>query len=662
MKDTFKAVSLEKCIKEACELLNIEEDKLKYEIIEEKNGFFCKKVTIKVQCSEELNDEKKMRTILDKTDNINNKQDTYDQNDGMVKIENGEVIVTNPIEGGAPACIIIDPSIKVNIDGKQVSGKVEIYEESSIEVFLEKVVPTRHLDISMDNEKMEAYMSLTYTPGNIYTLKDCNENNTVHLEKTLKEQIMPNKYTLAEVKEELSKFGVIYGIIEENISKNVEKDCISVPIAKGDHPLDEKDDIIEYKFPIDECIKKLIEDEKGKVDFKSIGSVQAVKKGDLIAVKIEGAPGKNGKDITGKVKKCKTGKKIKIKTGDGCQLQGNNTIVATIDGKPCVRNNAFYVYQIHEVKSDVDLKTGNIEFVGDIIVYGAVKEGMKILSGNSITIKKQVERSMIKGKGDIIIDGNIITSNIIGGGQDVLKLDYIDDLTKMKDNLKRLMETVEEIKKYDLLGQGRKDGEIIKILIENKFKNLPILCGSIIKNIILIDDVQGEEILLPMIRGKLIGLSPVNIKHYVELQDIINSCSEIMNRVKGELALPVNVKISYCQDSTISSSGDIIVSGKGEYVSNLDANGAIYFTQDKSIARGGELKAKREIKCKTVGSEGGVSTKLIVEKSGHIWADIAYQNTIFIIGQKEYLLERPSKDIHAYIDNKDELIIDKFVL
>ena len=36
---------------------------------------------------------------------------------------------------------------------------------------------------------------------------------------------------------------------------------------------------------------------------------------------------------------------------------------------------------------------------------------------------------------------------------------------------------------------------------------------------------------------------------------------------------------------------------------------------------------------------GGVATKLIVENNGQIWAEVAYPNTRFIIGTREYILD-----------------------
>ncbi len=260
------------------------------------------------------------------------------------------------------------------------------------------------------------------------------------------------------------------------------------------------------------------------------------------------------------------------------------------------------------------------------------------------------------------IDGNIINSDIYGGGEDTLKVMVLNKLEKLKDILTELISAVEEIKRFNLLGEGKKDGEIIKILIENKFKSLTKICIAIMANINMCRSDDEEDELVGIIRKKLIGLGPVHIKNYRELEQIVNLIEEKMKMCKDGLSLPVNVNISYCQDSKIQSTGDIYITGKGEYISKLTSNNNVYFTKDGSVARGGHITAKNEIRCKEVGSEAGVITKLQILQKGDIYVDVAYQNTIFIIGDREYLLETPSKDIHAYLDKKGEITVEKFVL
>ena len=80
------------------------------------------------------------------------------------------------------------------------------------------------------------------------------------------------------------------------------------------------------------------------------------------------------------------------------------------------------------------------------------------------------------------------------------------------------------------------------------------------------------------------------------------------------LTLPVDVVLDYCQDSIIKSSGNIIFSGKGQYVSQIVASDSVIFKQDKSVARGGVIKAGKEIKCKIVGGHGWSSNKAYCRK------------------------------------------------
>ncbi|BDR81449.1 hypothetical protein N072000002_16300 [Clostridium tetani] len=664
MKTKFIGSSLEQCIGDACKLFDVEKDKLDYKIIKKKKGLFIKKVVIEAKPIEEKVEGVIKEKEVEEIETYNIEEKAKKENYGTVKIKNGELIVKNPKKDGKPANIVIGEDseyINVKVDGQEVVKRAEIYEHSTIEVSLYDQVASRKINISTSKDNIEAFASVYYEPEIIYELKDSEENNELILEKVSKYSKMPPKYTVEEIKEQLSKGGIICGIIEENLQNVIEKSCDNVLIAKGVRPIHEKDDVIEYRFNVDEREKKLEEDAMGNVDFKSIGTVEAVKKGDILAIRHSSKPGRDGVDVKGKLLKHKLGKKIRIRSGNGCQLSGEK-IIASIEGKPYVKNNAFYVYRMYEVRSDVDLTTGNIEFIGDVLVYGNVKEGMEVNAGNSITINKNVERSKIEGKGNITIKGSILSSDILGGGQDVTKIKAIDNSKALINLLREIIESTKEVKRLDLYGKEKKDGEIIRILMERKYKTLPRTCLNIIRDITVCGKDQEEGKIILAVKNKLIGLAPLNIKNYRELEDIIKLLEERVVKLEKELTIPIDVIIDYCQDSNISSSGNVYITGKGEYISNIVSNNSIYFTSEKGLARGGQIKAKKEIRCKTVGSISGVTTKLIVGDKGEIWADIAYQNTVFKVGTKEYLLEMPSKDIHVYLDKNGDIIADKLLL
>lgn len=663
MKKVYCESTVEKCLQMASGELGIPMKELKYKVLEEKKSLFKKKAIIEV----ELADEDIVEEERKKSEDIEADEDCLQLNeeDGTIEIIDGQIIIRNPKEGGHPATILVGTDVKVIIDGEDVKGKREILEENKIEINFDESTASRELKITLSEDYMEAYATIIYKSQNVYKLKNKKQSPMVILESEIESQVNPPKYSVEEMKKELNNNKVVYGIIEENLKKCVENGGEKFLVAKGQQVVNGTNDTIELKFKTEDNSKKLKEDKGGNIDFKSIGSVEAVHKADIIAVKHPGKEGQDGCDITGRIKKHKQGKKIKLKVGEGCILTDENTISAAVDGKPCIKSNTFYVYQVHELRGDVDLKTGNIKFIGDVIVYGNVKEGMEIECGNYLDIEKDVERAKIKAAGNINIKGNLIVGNVFAGGEDVKKLKALKDLSGLKEQLSELIQAVGEIKKFNLLGPDRKDGEVVKILIENKYKMMPKLCINVVTDLKLQDDdcnIENYNKLIDLIRSKLLGIAPISIRHYSELDLILSSIEEIIIGLKNTLSIPVNVKIAYSQDSIIQSSGDIVITGRGEYISDMTANGSIYFVQEKSVARGGTLRAKEEIKCRVVGSTAGVATKLQVEKHGHIWVDTAYQNTIFSIGSKEFVLDVPSKNIHAYLDDKDDIIVDKLKL
>jgi len=500
------------------------------------------------------------------------------------------------------------------------------------------------LKISTSQDKMQAFISIRYINPKINGI------------------VVHHCYTTSDIKSELAKARIIFGIIDIVVENIGLSNCKNELIARGKNCVDGIDDKIKINFNAKKSFNNMVEETTGNIDFKSIGSIEAVHRGDVIAVLIKGTEGLDGCNVFGKRIVHKKSRIMKLKASSGCEVRDFDKVVALIDGKPCVKGNTFYVYKLHELKDDVDIKSGNIKFIGDIVVYGGVKEGMTVDCGNCLKIYKDIERAVIKSKNNIEIMGNVITSKVMGGGDDVVTLRCITNLENINLILKNLILVIEEIKKSDLLGKGKKDGEIIKVLIENKFKNLTRLCISAIAFLNVRKESATEEVLVTMLRNKFIGLGPIKIKHYGEIDRVINLIDEKIEYLKCLVSLPVEVKFSYCQDSKIESTGNIILTGKGEYVSEIISNDGVYFMDLKSVTRGGSITAKNLIKCRKVGSPAGVPTILSVERHGEVWIDTAYQNTKILVGSKEYIFEVPCKNIHAFIDSDKELVVERIKL
>lgn len=510
----------------------------------------------------------------------------------------------------------------------------------------------RKLEILTSPDNIEVHININYIPEIHKLNKDLYKDKPIS-NHTEKNHINLQVYSAEEIRKQLKDNGIIYGILEDALEKCSNTDGVkNLLIAKGKEPIEGTDDFLEIRFKTD-ITKEFLEDSSGKVNFKSIGFVDYVQKDTVIAVKHKGIDGSDGKDIYGNNVEHKPGRRISFRTGAGCCIKGENEIIALIEGKPSFLGDTFCVHKLHEITSDVDIKTGNVKFDGAILINGTVKEDMMVESGNSVEIKKDIERSKIIAKGNVIVNGNVIFSTIIAGGEDTTRIKDSNTLLNLKNNIFDLINAASQIHKLSALQKEITYGEIIKLLLENRFKSILKLCTDII-NI--------DEYMCKLFTNKLFDLSPLKIKSSKELFEIISVIDKNIEFIKKSAIVPANIYVSYCQDSAIESSGSIIINGKGEYVSTLAARDCIIFKNDDSISRGGLIKAGREVRCGVVGSPGGVSTRISVERNGHIYVKKAYTNTIFVIDNIEYILEVPGKEVHAYLNSNREIVVDKLLL
>jgi uncharacterized protein (DUF342 family) len=648
----FEGVTVQECLKSASVSLGVPIEKIKYSIIEEKRGLFKKHAIISIDNIDTIQGLNGEETY--------NKETHEEKINGTIEIQQGKIIIKNPKEAGKPAMISSSSNITVTVNGEKVISRTTVYEDSNVVVVFNEDEAKRYMNFNINPDKTEAHISITYKPKTSYKLKDAALTNSLIIDSEIKEEIMPPKFTESEIKGELLKQNIKYGILMMNIIKCAGTDGISqLLIAKGKETIHGIDDMLEIKYNQVDNKKDQDENSSQVIDYKAIGSVEGVKKGQVLAILYPGKDGEDGIDVAGKTIKAKNAKKIVLSVGEGCELIDNYTVVATSEGRPSSRSNTFFVYKNYELNGDVEIKTGNIKFVGDIVITGSVNEGMKVQAGNCILIKQNVTDAEITANGDVVIKGNVIHSSVAAGKEDVVTLEYLSDLKNMRDDLTKLISSISQLKDMNLLKKNTRDGELIKTLLETKFKKLPHTSLKVASRIM---QQKEEDELVFIIKHKILDLGPLNIEKYEELNDALRIIDNKISALEMNLILPVDVRLDYCQDSIVKSSGNIIFSGKGQYVSQIAASDSVIFEQDKSVARGGVIQAGKEIKCKIVGGHGGVSTKLIVENNGHIWAKIAYSNTKFVVGSKEYILDVDSKDVHVFLDESRELIVEKFML
>lgn len=212
------------------------------------------------------------------------------------------------------------------------------------------------------------------------------------------------------VRAALQSQGVVAGVADDKITAFVDNPVYNVPyvIAEGIRPVDGRDAYIAYNFETDRTKLRVKEAANGQVNFKELNLIQNVVKGQPLAQKMPAERGKNGKTLFGKFLESKNGKDIPLPLGKNVSVDiDGSTIIADTNGQVLLVGNKINVEPIMEVDG-VSIKTGNIKFLGTVIVKGNVDDGFEIKASGNIEVYGTVGSCKLEADGDIIVSLGIM--------------------------------------------------------------------------------------------------------------------------------------------------------------------------------------------------------------------------------------------------------------
>ena len=232
---------------------------------------------------------------------------------------------------------------------------------------------------------------------------------------------------LIDIKEILENNGIIYGIQEDIINKSLEDGNFNIPIlaAEGKPPVNGKNARIEFLVNVNKKIIPKFIGEEESIDYKDLSIVENVEEGQKLAEKIEASEGEEGTTVFGDKIETKGGKDIDPKEilGDNVKMSDDGKfIIASINGQVVLKGKLLSVEPIFEVSGDVGPETGNINFIGSVLVKGSVNDNYSIKAEGNIDIQGTVGKCDLEAKGDIMvklgIQGN--ENSFVRAGGDVI--------------------------------------------------------------------------------------------------------------------------------------------------------------------------------------------------------------------------------------------------
>ncbi len=220
--------------------------------------------------------------------------------------------------------------------------------------------------------------------------------------------------TMDKIRAAIDEKNISYGIFEDSLQSIVDDKRYeeNICIARWKAPVDGIDGEIRYHFDKSTVIAPT-EDEHGTVDYKNLGLVKNTLTGTVIADISMPTEGEPGKDICGKTVHQHIGVPARVNLGSGTALTEDGLqVIAAVDGNLCYANGAFCVNEELLIKGDVDVASGNIDFIGNVIIKGNVCEGYSVTSKKNITVNGTVTGATLTAEGDISVKTGIINSTV----------------------------------------------------------------------------------------------------------------------------------------------------------------------------------------------------------------------------------------------------------
>lgn len=217
--------------------------------------------------------------------------------------------------------------------------------------------------------------------------------------------------SVSDIQEALAAKKVVFGINMEAIKKGC-KGLSPFVAAVGVPPQHGENAVIERKFDLGIKGRPVV-DKYDRVDYKNLNLFVLVKKGSVLAVRIPQTQGVPGKNVLGAEVMARNGRPLPLPLGKGTAQQGENTVIAAIDGQIVDSKTKIAVDPHLIIKSSVGVSTGNIDFDGSVEIKGNVEAGFIVKATGDIEIGGVVSGGDVHGR-NVFVSGGV---NGMGRGQ-----------------------------------------------------------------------------------------------------------------------------------------------------------------------------------------------------------------------------------------------------
>ena len=226
--------------------------------------------------------------------------------------------------------------------------------------------------------------------------------------------------TFEEILAECKDQGIVFGLKEEAIRQAMQKaeaegkEVTGIVVAEGEPAIGAEDEQLELQVQFASGTRGKVS-EDGYIDYKKQDLYTQVVKGELLAILTKATREKqDGCTVTGVEIKAGSEKSYSVDLGDNIHVEEKQDSIhyySEIDGRLQMDGARLSVDPVLTIEGDVGPETGNIDFLGAVLVRGNVLDNYEISAQKGIVVEGNVRSAVLRSPGDIDIHNGVIGKN-----------------------------------------------------------------------------------------------------------------------------------------------------------------------------------------------------------------------------------------------------------
>lgn len=568
-----------------------------------------------------------------------------------VELVRGVVSLSHDPDGPYPVIVPCE-GVRLQVDGIIYETEVAVKIGDVIDLSLENEERLGTWSLEVAKDGLTAFVELAPSMTVTRTLLDAPRSPSLTLQ-VLEGVEKYSPVQLDQLMSALRREGIIVGVDLTVVSAIVSaQEAGKFIIARGATPVQGQDAAVEILFEQEVRKQREIRPES-VVDFRARFDYSAAREGQLLVRKIPRVLGRDGQNVRGETIFAKEPLDIELVAGDGVRVsEQGDQLIATTPGRPVLKQRQKSIrVDIRPdmlVSGDVDLRSGNVSFVGDITIQGDVTAGFSVWAGGNIKVRGVAENSHVQACSSVAVVGNIISSQVVAGPPPGLMRTFTPILREIEKDIRTVHLAIEQLKKRIPANKQSLAGRLVGTLIDQRLIGFMERVRSLSRELRKLDrrltNLFGADVLTTL--ATFLEDSNGAGKTEAHLSELAGAISTLQTRLEEISAQNAHITARNVINSTLVSTGDISIINGGCYNSWLQAGGKIVV---QGVVRGGKIKAGTDVVVRELGSESGVTTSISVPTPAKVHLGTAWENSVVIVGARHYRFDKKQTGVTLYL-------------